>query len=352
MPTTIRLDDPNLLLSPYVWRPSGSADAARIEAMLPGAYIKALVSGTTAVRILIDGSANAGCLPNSMPWVEWSVDYGPFQTLHLDRTDGVYAVTLAEGLAPESEHRIEFFLRAADLGTRWTESKNRLRLAGLEVDKGGKLIPFPRRPKLAIGFGDSITEGVGVESPYNGWRTLDPHNALKTWFPLLATALDCEYGQVGSSGQGMMKPGQLPPISESWSFYEEGHSRLKNGRLEPEPDYVFCNHGTNDSGLDVTAAYGKWLESVRAACPSARIFCVIPFLGWKRDEIGAAVANRHKSGDKRVFLIDSGDLTQNFSDKELPTSVAYDGVHPNAYGQALVAARLAVEVQKVLDQKA
>ena len=44
----------------------------------------------------------------------------------------------------------------------------------------------------------------------------------------------------------MLKPMALPPLPQSWDRYDAATSRLTEGRLVPEPDYVFCCMGTND----------------------------------------------------------------------------------------------------------
>jgi lysophospholipase L1-like esterase len=184
------------------------------------------------------------------------------------------------------------------------------------------------------------------------------NNARVTWFPVVATALDCEYGQLGSGGQGMLKPMALPPLPQSWDRFDAAASRLTDGRLVPEPDYVFCCMGTNDfqgegperKQMDITAAYLAWLVSVRKACPTARVFCVTPPLGWHTREVTAAVASRNRAGDRRVYLIDTTPRRSGFGDKNAATQLAPDGCHPSVYGNAMLGALIAVEAQKVLSR--
>jgi lysophospholipase L1-like esterase len=348
---TIPCDNPKIVFAPYAWRQSGSGDSARAEATLPGAYLKAVFTGSSTLGIVIDATANGGNQAIA-PAVEWSVDGGAFQTQPINRKGGIYTLSLAQGLAAGQPHRIEFYFRLASLDDhRWAGSDGHLRVAGLVLDDGGSLSDCPRRKKLAIEFGDSITEGVGVESLFTSWQSIDMNNALKTWAPLLASSLDCEYGQLGSSGLGMVNPLGVPPLPESWAYYDKDHSRLRGGLLLPEPDYVFNNLGTNDKGLDIAAAYQKWITDVRRACPHARIFCVVPLLmGLHRDEIAAAVAFSQKGGDTRVYLIDLPELEPGYSQGGPgETAYAYDGCHPSIYGHAVFASHLAVRVQKILD---
>ena len=57
----IPCNHPSFGLSPYTWKPMGSGDTARVEAIFPGAYFKTIVKGTTSAGLVIDGTANTGC---------------------------------------------------------------------------------------------------------------------------------------------------------------------------------------------------------------------------------------------------------------------------------------------------
>jgi hypothetical protein len=351
---TIGVDDASLYWSPYVWKKAGEGEAARAEATMPGAYLKLAVRGSTTARLLVDGTANNGCPKEAMPIVDYSVDNGAFQSVRLRQTDKVYAIPLAEKLDATKEHRIDVYFRAANLGmNRWRAATGRLRLAGFAFDAGSTLRPVAIRAKRAIGFGDSIFEGVCVEKLGPYYSDLTMNNARVTWFPIVCAALGCEYGQLGTGGQGMVRPIEIPPLPQTWDHYDAATSRLTDGKLLPEPDYVFCGMGTNDhnpkdmSLIPIGDAYLAWLVSVRKACPSAVIFCVVPPLGWHDKEIADAVAARNKAGDKRVFLIDLVSLRDGWGLKGA-TTLAYDGVHPSIYGSAMLAAVIAAEAQKIL----
>jgi lysophospholipase L1-like esterase len=347
----IPCDNPKLFLAPYVWNRTGSGDTACAEATTPGAYIRALVSGSAKIGMVIDGTGNTGCRPESMPAVEYTIDQGPIQIVQLSRTGEVYTLPLADGLDAAKPHQVDFYFRSADLGQkRWSAPLAHLRLAGLALDPGAKLEDSPLRHKLALGFGDSITEGVGVESRFSNWNEIKMNNALFSWFPIVASALDSEYGQLGYSGLGMQRRLEIPPLVESWDHYDEKTSRLVNGLLVPEPDYIFCALGTNDPGLDLTATYTKWLTDIRKAAPHAKIFCIIPPLGVHRSDITAVVAAVNSGGDRNVFLIDPQALNASFRPVKEGTALGYDGVHPTTYGQALFAAHILVATQKILDQ--
>jgi lysophospholipase L1-like esterase len=355
----ISIDDAMLRLAPYVWNRTGKGETARADATMPGAYVKLKFQGSTAVRAIIDGTANVDCPPSAMPVVDYSIDNGEFKSVQLTKTGEVYSLPLADSLDPKAEHRLDLYFRSAALGpNRWQASTVHLRLAGVEIDQGAKLVECPIKSKRAIGFGDSITEGVANEGAGQYYANLMSNNARATWLPLVCTSLDCEYGQLGTGGQGMVRPIEIPPLPSTWDHYDEKTSRLTDGRLTPEPDYIFCAMGTNDyqgdasnfTLLPITDAYTKWLSDVRKACPNAKIFCIVPPLGWHDKHVADAVAARNKDGDRNVFLIDTAPIQSGFGLKG-PSQLACDGVHPSVYGNAVLGAFIAAEVLKIISQK-
>jgi lysophospholipase L1-like esterase len=351
----VSVDNARVVMAPYVWKRSGAGPTARAEATMPGAYVKAVFRQSPTVGLVIDGAATRGCPVASMPVIEYSIDDGPYRAAQLTKSDSLYTFPLAEKLDREKTHRLELYFRAADLGVnRWSASTAHLRIAGLELAAGGTLSPCPKRPKLAICFGDSITEGVGVDGRFTSWQLLGVNNARGSWCPIVCAALDCEYGQLGTGGQGVAtKTMAIPPLPQTWDRYDAATSRLTQGMLLPEPDYVFCSMGTNDfrgdpsHPIDITEDYTRWLIAVRKACPHARIFCITPPLGWHAREIQAAVASRNKAGDAKVDRIDTSALKDGF-DPKLPTRFAYDGVHPSMYGNAILGASIAAQAQKAI----
>ncbi len=348
---TVPIDNPRIYLSPYVWKKTGTGDAARAEAAMPGAYLKIAFRGSQSSQLLIDGAAHRGCPPESMPVIEYSLDQGAFQIVPLTITDELYVLPLATQLSADRSHQLEIFFRAADLTQkRWTESLTHLRVVGLALDSGAELLEVPTRKRRAIGFGDSITEGVGTDGLFTSWQSLGVNNARGTWLPIACAALDCEFGQLGSGGQGMTREIHLPPLTKSWDRFDPATSRISQGLLLPEPDYIFCAMGTNDYEKDITSDYTSWLADMRKACPQSHFFCIVPPLQVHRDEIAKAVAARRTAGDQRVHLIETAPLAASFRANQGATQLAYDGVHPSQLGQAILGALIAVEAQKALNQ--
>jgi lysophospholipase L1-like esterase len=345
----ISIDHADLQLAPYVWKQSGKGKGARAEAAMPGAYLKAAFRGSTSVGLVVDGSINRGCPASSMPVVEFSVDESPFKVVPLVNTEASFTVPVAGGLDAAASHRLDVFFRASDLTQkRWESPITHLCLAGIALDEGASLLPRPARAKRAIAFGDSITEGVGVDGLFTSWQKLGVNNARETWFPIVCAALDCEYGQLGSGGLGMTRQLNLPPLPQIWDHHDPATSRLTGGLLLPEPDYVFCSLGTNDFEKDVTADYTGWLAEVRRACPRAWVFCIVPPLGVHKREIEAAVNARRIARDARVRMIDPARLAPGFRAGKGATHLGYDGVHPSGYGHAMLGGVIAVDAQKVL----
>jgi lysophospholipase L1-like esterase len=340
--------DSRIVQAPYVWKPLHSEQGAQLEATMPGAYVRATFRDADRIALLVDGEANRDCPPASMPVIEFSIDERPYQVVQLTKTAGHYSLPLASRLNRAQPHRLELFFRAADLTNgRWTRTASRLRVIGFQVNKDAALAPTPVRPKRVVGFGDSITEGVGADGKFTSWQKLEVNNARATWLPVVAAALNAEYGQLGSGGQGMVCALELPALPDTWSKYDAESSRLKDAVLSPPPDVVFCAMGTNDFEKDVTAPYVQWLRDLRKACPQARVFCIVPPLQLHDREIASAVESCRREGDERVHLISTSGLAGEYRVNQGPTRMAFDGVHPNVYGQARLATLIAAEVGSV-----
>ena len=70
--------------------------------------------------------------------------------------------------------------------------------------------------------------------------------------------------------------------------------------------------------------------------------------GWDKQTVdlkkGQAVALVNSAGTPVARLVPA------FRAGRGPTQLAHDGVHPSEYGQAMLGALIAVDVQKILDQ--
>ena len=126
------------------------------------------------------------------------------------------------------------------------------------LDAGAVTVAPALRPKRALLFGDSITEGVAAQCHHASDCTLPPkaedlcgNAATKISVPAVAAALDAEFLQVGFGGLGWVvgggggvapffTPGN--PAKSSWDRVWSGAPPRKFAGL----DYIFVLHATND----------------------------------------------------------------------------------------------------------
>ena len=158
----IAVDDANVYWSPYVWKKTGAGQTARVEATMPGAYVKLDFRGSDSVRLLVDGTANNGCPAAAMPVIDYSLDNGAFQSVRLVKTGEVYSLLLGEKQDRAKEHRLEVFFRsprsgrnAGELrrcicgsqGSSWTRGARYL-ACPVRAEAGDRLWRFDLRGRL------------------------------------------------------------------------------------------------------------------------------------------------------------------------------------------------------------
>ena len=164
--------------------------------------------------------------------------------------------------------------------------------AGLELADGGKLLaPPPRKQRRIEFFGDSISSGMGDESPADGPDHLvKDKNSFMSYASITARALDAELHLISQSGIGIMIswfPFTMP------YFYDQLSAVGNNDTVwdfkQWTPDVVVVNLFQNDSWLidrdkrlspvpddaERVRAYRRFVESVRAKYPKAYIVCAL-----------------------------------------------------------------------------
>jgi hypothetical protein len=320
----------------------------------PGSYLKTAFTGSTAWLSFDISSIRNGAGPK----LRWSIDNRPFETVVLKRD--ATRLLLAERLGPGS-HKLVLYLASSDANyDRWKTPEEAIKLKGLIVDDGSRVEPGAEGSKLAgkrvIFFGDSITEGAWVlgksnhvvEGKYVDW--VAHSDATQAWPRLLAAALDAEYGTCGSGGMSWLKSSHsgIPPLPNSWSFYYENHSRFFDGKsLDPPPDYVIVNMGTNDGEKDTSAVVEKWLNNIRSAVrPDTEIFVIIPFGQMNKPSLRRAVL---AAGDSRVHPVDIGARwAEGLNRYGTETRVSFDGLHPSAEASGMYGALLAGAIGRIL----
>jgi hypothetical protein len=163
---------------------------------------------------------------------------------------------------------------------------------GLELADGGKLLaPPPRKQRRIEFFGDSISSGMGNESPADGPDHLvKDKNSFMSYASITARALDAELHLISQSGIGIMIswfPFTMPDFYDQLSAVGDNDSVWDFKQWTP--DVVVVNLFQNDSWLidrdkrlspvpddaERVRAYRRFVESVRAKYPKAYIVCAL-----------------------------------------------------------------------------
>nr|GEU28127.1 hypothetical protein [Tanacetum cinerariifolium] len=163
---------------------------------------------------------------------------------------------------------------------------------GLALADGGTLLaPPPRKARKIAFFGDSITSGMGNESPEDGpdHEPRDKNNFM-AYDAITARALDAEMHVVSQSGIGVMIswfPFIMPQFYNQLSAVGVNDSRWDFSQWTP--DVVVINLFQNDKWLidreqrlqpvptdaQRIAAYKDFVQKIRAVYPRAYIVCAL-----------------------------------------------------------------------------
>ncbi|MYM24915.1 electron transporter RnfD [Duganella sp. FT135W] len=197
---------------------------------------------------------------------------------------------------------------------------------GLELADGGKLLPPPPRKQRHIEFfGDSITSGMGNESPDDGPDHLlkDKNNYL-SYAAITARALDAEAHITSQSGIGVMIswfPFTMPDFYDQLSAVGNNDSHWDFSSWTP--DVVVVNLFQNDRWLidrekrlspmpdDARriAAYRTFVQKIRALYPRAYIVCALGSMDAVQEGskwpgyVRTAVDQMRDGGDQRIDTI-------------------------------------------------
>lgn len=197
---------------------------------------------------------------------------------------------------------------------------------GLELADGGALLPPPPRKKRRIEFfGDSITTGMGNESPDDGPdHLLKDKNNFMSYSSITARALDAEAHIISQSGIGVMVswfPFTMPDFYDQLSAV--GNNDSKWDFKSWTPDVVVVNLFQNDSWLidrekrlspvpadgERIAAYRVFVQKIRALYPDAYIVCALGSMDAVKEGsrwpgyVRTAVDQMRQQGDQRIDTI-------------------------------------------------
>jgi GDSL-like Lipase/Acylhydrolase family len=367
------VNNQSLLFSPYGWGTVGNGGGNGVQTSNAGAYLKFRFNGSQAT-LNVDTSNQT-----SFPLLDVYVDGQQTgdQLWLKNATNG--QIQLFGGGA--GDHDVVVYFRRRELfdGTNpavtavkqqdWLTDAEHLRVTGVEVTGGtGFLNNNFARSKTAVFFGDSITEG-GVQTfepnapdrPANFPFTDIVNNfSYKTYAARLGDLLNVEYGQVGWSGSGWVRPSTPtgnPPILDSWLRYNGQSTTQRN--FNPQPDYVFINLGTNDipfnSGenninFNVSETAYTWLKEARQRIPGADIFVVYPFNQTKNAELRQGIVRylNENPGDTKVHALNLGAEGARGLVGPYIAEFAVDSVHPTASRHQQLAGLLYDQIKPII----
>jgi hypothetical protein len=341
-PVQLAYNDANVRWSPFNWDDRTSYKSTNN----PGAYLKLGFTGTSvAVKVDVSAMSGASLAAGSYPIVRTVIDGTSFVDTQLtSATTSVSRTGLAAG-----SHTLEMYFLAADInnGDRWVTPVNAIRVTGFTLDTGASASAVTARSKTMLFYGDSINEGYLA----NGTVTTQPagNNCMTTVAPTLAQALDCEYGVVAFSGQGYAQTGNngVPFFPNAYNLYSSGRSRLVNGLLSPQPDYILVEHGANLPSSVTSAMVQSMIVNMRAMAPNAKIFQMVPAGGFARTAITAGFT---AAADANAYLIDLGTSYQTgISGTGSGNMYSLDGLHRNPLSNLRAAAGFTKKVQAALD---
>eukprot|EP00041_Stephanoeca_diplocostata_P007273 m.101646 g.101646 ORF g.101646 m.101646 type:complete len:410 (-) comp16814_c0_seq1:69-1298(-) len=338
------------------WYHDAAAEVA--IAVNPGSYIKVSFTGSASPPVLLLKPNDATKGVHYMNLV-YSIDDWEFVELAV--LSNTTSLPLLPSPNPSSKlsmterHNVTIVIyNSLQSANRWSAPHQpggaALQFAGLSLDSGAQLLR--RRdlhPKRCIFFGDSITEGVKAQCHPDPSCTEDgdlcDNSATKTWGRAVASALDCEYSQIGYGSLGWTVPGgggvvpfYVPgmPNGSSWAHVYAGAPRTFTA-----VDYVFVLHATNDglrgkSTPAVTASVHGWLGDVRAAVgDSTHVFLTVPFgsFGAAQTPVGALAAGfkayQSTAHDQRTHYVDLGPTAaRGLTHFGIHSVEACGGIHP------------------------
>lgn len=233
---------------------------------------KAVLSGGNRVRLTFTGTSLALSLwvpPRTYPTeIEYRVDGGEWQRSTI--SDGM---VLASGLASRT-HTCEVWLSGTYFAdSRWTNHYG-LAIKGFTVDSGRTTSPWPTgNVGKMLTIGDSIAEGEFI---LGGTSNLPQYGSGRTTFPsLLAASLGYDSYNFSFGGAGMTQTragAGVPGLEAAFPYAMSGVAAT-----DPEYDVVLIeaiNNDGSDSPAAFRIAYTSLVNQVKAAWPSATIYCM------------------------------------------------------------------------------
>ena len=369
-PVTIPVTNANWYFSPYNSWSNGSGtlqgnnilpSSTEVVWNNPGAYFKTVVTTTGNIWLNVSTSNWSGCAGSlGCPQVKYSIDSGAFQVYTITGSETQIPLLVGGVGAGATAHTVLFIYMNTPQGSRWSSSgaapPYSLTITGLTVDASpGTLAALSGdvalRSNYCIFYGDSITEGIRTEGFVANPGPTFPAtgDAQHDYVYDLAQMENCEYGEIGFSGDGYTTPGSSGAgvFPNSWPYYFNGQSRLVSGKFSPMPTYTFINEGTNDGSVNIVSVATTTLQAIRAALNiSTPLIMITPFNGSEAANIASAIV---ATGDPFIYDLNLGSVAEIgvHSASNGASLYSYDGLHPTAYNHGRLAALLAQALQRL-----
>jgi lysophospholipase L1-like esterase len=330
-------NDSRVLYDPVGWNVTGG----RALSVNPGSHMRVNFSGSSYIRAYFDTTNYGGDTMN----LAWRLGTGVWATGTLAvGTDHIDFGTGLSGVQMELVIQITSMPQTDPFSANPVDA---IRITNYEVDIFGAFQAITDTlPKRAISFGDSITRqshaGPG-----------DTDDSRYTYPSSLWYGFNAEWSNVSFGGQGWLNPG----IGMTQAFFVPGNDSLSTwnktivgtARVFTSIDYITAFLGTNDGGftaLQVANAVTGWLVAIRAACPAAKLFIIVPFYASSTGVTNGYNTYQTGAHDANAFLVSLG-TNGSLGITEYPTPTWYspDGLHMNTLKQAQFSSMVSQSMQ-------
>ena len=284
------------------------SDKSKPVFMYSGTAVKTSFTGTSvSIKLLDDSLRN---------WFTVILDDSIF-SFEANKKDGLYL--LAKNLL-NKKHNLEITRR-----TEWHGGNTTFE--GFMIDAGKKLLPVAKRKRTIEFIGDSYTCGYGNEGKSREEHfTYATENNYLSYGAIVARALQADYVGICRSGIGMYQGYGGDTKFAMPDFYNAVINNKKSvwNYAALQPAMVVIDLSGNDfsaklDSIKFTAAYLKFLTSVRKNYPKAIIVCAAGPSGTgekfntQRNYV-QAVVNTFQKNNKWVYYFAFSPVGMNGSD--------------------------------------
>ena len=305
------------------------ADGTNRKTICNGSVINFGFGGNTC-DLVFDVSAASIVYPS----IAYQVDDEAWQRARLTSSgDFTISPTRTSATSPAANYHKVRVVVSVESGyptanNNYTTLRDAVIFKGVSLASGKNLTKIAPNTNRIEFIGDSLTAGLRVL--YTGSDS--PAAAAPEFnFPeLVARALGCEPVVMAHGGQGITTSGTdgFPAATASWRKAASGVDYAP----AVEPIAVVIYYATNDNSF-TQAQYTALLDAVRASCPNAIIFAVVPYnQSSKAANIQAAVA----AGDADMVYLDYSSV--------IVSADTTDNTHQNPGGAVKIATDLASDI--------